>query len=369
MDIEERIRLITAPPIEEVITETDLRELLQEKEHPHAYDGFEPSGLLHLASGLMRALKINDLLDAGCDFTLLLADYHAVLNDKMGGDLEAIRRAGEYFIEGWKACGLDTKKVKVRWASELVADQKYWDTVLKVARNVTTARMTRCTTIMGREESELKHVSQFFYPAMQVADIFYLDVDICQLGMDQRRANMLARELSPKLGFKRRKPVCVHHHMLAGMQGPMAMGSEFDEDKKISSEIANKMSKSKPHTSIFIHDTPEEIQEKLSKAFCPQGTAEGNPVLELAKYLVFKTAGKSGFTIERPEKYGGNLNFNEYLELEQAYTSNSLHPQDLKRAVAEHLVKVLEPVRAHFEKDKKASELLEFMTEHANITR
>ena len=34
---------------------------------------------------------------------------------------------------------------------------------------------------------------------MQVTDIFHMDVDICQLGMDQRRANMLARDVAEKL--------------------------------------------------------------------------------------------------------------------------------------------------------------------------
>jgi len=366
-NIDERIRLITSPPIEEVITIEELRELLSEKKHPHAYDGFEPSGLLHLASGLMRALKIKDLLDAGCEFTLLLADYHAVLNNKMGGDLAAIRRAGEYFIEGWKACGLDTSRVKVRWASDLISDPKYWETVIKVASNVTVARMTRCTTIMGREESELRHVSQLLYPAMQVADIFYLDVDICQLGLDQRRANMLARELAPTLFPGRRKPVCVHHHMLSGLKGPSAMGSEFDEDEAISAQISGKMSKSKPQTSVFIHDSPSVIKEKISQAFCPEKSVEGNAVLELAKYIVFKTT--NDFTIERPEKYGGNASFQNYEELESAFVSGKLHPQDLKNAVSGHLVEVLEPVRAHFEKDSRAAELLEFMTQHAKITR
>jgi len=44
-------------------------------------------------------------------------------------------------------------------------------------------------------------VSDFLYTPMQVADIFHLDVKICQLGMDQRKANVVAREIGERLGY------------------------------------------------------------------------------------------------------------------------------------------------------------------------
>ena len=121
MDLEKRISLITKEPIEEVITQEDLRKLLETKEKPFAYDGFEPSGLLHLGSGILRAIKIQDLLEAKVGFILWIADWFGWLNNKMGGDLKLIQKAGEYMIEGWKACGVDTKKIK---ESEIKIGQK-----------------------------------------------------------------------------------------------------------------------------------------------------------------------------------------------------------------------------------------------------
>ena len=53
---------------------------------------------------------------------------------------------------------------------------------------------------------------------MQVADIFMLGAKITQLGMDQRKVNMLAREVGPMLGYW--KPVVVSHHMLMGLSKP-----------------------------------------------------------------------------------------------------------------------------------------------------
>ena len=82
MDLERKMDLIRKPPTEEIITEEDLRELLQTKDHPVAYDGFETSGLLHMGSGVLRAIKIQDMLDADCDFILWVADWFAYINNK-----------------------------------------------------------------------------------------------------------------------------------------------------------------------------------------------------------------------------------------------------------------------------------------------
>ena len=89
---------------------------------------------------------------------------------------------------------------------------------MQIARNSTVQRIVRCSQIMGRKESEQLSAAQIFYPCMQCADIFHLKADITQLGMDQRKVNILAREVGPKLGFG--KPVVVSHHMLMGLGEP-----------------------------------------------------------------------------------------------------------------------------------------------------
>ena len=335
MDIEEKIKLITRTPTEEVITLEELKQLLETKASPVAYDGFEPSGMAHIGTGLMRAQKIKDLQKAGVDFILYLADWHAMINNKMNGDLEKIRKAGEYLVKVWETLGVDTKKIKVKWASDFVGDPEYWKKVIQVSKNTTMKRMMRAITIMGRKEGELTDSAQVIYPAMQVADIFQMDIDICQLGMDQRKANMLAREIAPKLGYK--KPVVISHHLIMGLQGPQRM------------EMDAKMSKSKPDSSILVHDSPEEIQRKISKAYCPEKQAEGNPIMEYARYIIFRGEEKQ-IIINRPEKFGGNLEINSYEELEKIYSEGKLHPMDLKKMVAEELSEMLKPTREYFEK-------------------
>jgi len=362
LDLESRLNLIRGVG-EEIITEPELRALLEREEHPSAYDGFEPSGPANIAFGVLRAVNIEDLQKAGVRFKLWIADWFAWLNGKMGGDLDTIHEVGKYFIEVWKAAGVDVSKVEIKWTSDAVRSDEYWKKVITVAQNVTLSRSRRAISIMGRTSKELVQTSQLFYPMMQVADIFWLDVDICQLGLDQRRANILAREVAEKLKWKR--PVAVHHHMLMGLEGAKEPDG-YDENKAFDSQISSKMSKSKPETSVFVHDDRETILRKIGGAYCPPKVVEGNPVMEYSRYMVFKRL--KSLTIERPDKYGGTVEFTSYGELEAAFRAGSLHPADLKRGVAESLDRIVSPIREHFEKDPSARRLYEEV-KGARVTR
>ena len=345
---------------EEIVTRDELRKLLEEKKHPVAYDGFEPSGLAHLPFGLFRPLLIEDLQKAGIKFKLFIADWHAWVNNKMGGDLEKIQMVGNYFKEVWKAAGV--KDVEYVWASDIAARSEYWKKVILIAKHTTVQRATRALTIMGRKEGELKETAQYFYPMMQTADIFELEADICQLGLDQRRANMLAREVGPKLGWW--SPGIVSHHMLMGLEG-VKQPDGFETNEKMDTEISSKMSKSKPSTAIFMHDTAEEIKAKMNTAFCPAKIVENNPVLEYCKYLVFRKFDK--IKVERSDKFGGNITFDSYNELQTAFANGELHPMDLKNTAAVYIDKMIAPIRKHFESGK-ANELYEFVRKQ-HVTR
>lgn len=363
MDVERRLELIMRPPTEEVITPQELRQLLETNEKPIAYDGFEPSGLAHIPFAILRAIKLQDMLEAGCRFKLLLADWHAMINRKMGGDLEKIKNVGRYLIEVWKAAGIDINRVELVWASDVASDRDYWKLVISVAKEVTLKRLLRCLPIMGRQEAELSEAAQLFYPAMQVADIFYMKVDICQLGLDQRRANILAREIGPKIGLW--KPVAVHHHMLMGLSGPVeAMG--MDDDYQIDIQISSKMSKSKPETSIYVHDTREIIEKKIRDAYCPPREIKHNPIVEYCKYIIFPKLGK--LYIQRPSKYGGDILYENFDQLKKDYEEGKLHPLDLKIAVADALDRILDPIRRYFENNKEAKELYKLVLSY-EITR
>jgi tyrosyl-tRNA synthetase len=359
MDINERLRLIKEVG-EEIVTDEELLELLNAKKTFIAYDGFEPSGQIHIAQGILRAINVNKMIKAGAHFKMWVADWFGFLNNKMGGDLSKIRVVGEYFIEVWKASGMDLEHVEFVWTSEFIKEHpEYWETVMKLSMNSTVQRVLRCGQIMGREESLSNPAAQVLYPLMQASDIHHLEADIAQLGMDQRKVNMLAREVFPKLGYK--KPISISHHMLMGLQQPV---SEEKDTKDRAIEL--KMSKSKPDTAIFMTDTEKDIQRKMGKAWCPEKQVAENPIMEYYRYIIFEKF--DTVEIKRPEKFGGDLVIKGYDELVLLYSEGKIHPMDLKNTCAVYINKLVQPVREHFENDPRAKKLKE-QVESFQITR
>jgi tyrosyl-tRNA synthetase len=146
--------------------------------------------------------------------------------------------------------------------------------------------------------------------------------------------------------------------MLIGLQGEK-QPEGYDENWAVDREIASKMSKSKPETSIFVHDSTDDIIRKMNSAYCPPKVLEGNVPIEYSKYIVFRKM--KSFRIERPSKYGGTIEFASFPELERAFSSGDLHPADLKQGVAEALDEIISPIRSHFEKDPTARRLYDLV--------
>ncbi len=345
MDLEERL-LLVKKNTQEILTEEELRECLETKTRPRAYWGFECSGFLHLGNGLLCGSKIIDLVDAGFDFTIFLADWHSWINNKLGGDMENIRTGGEYFKHAFTALGVDPSKVTYRWASDIVESKQYWEKVIRVAKNISLQRVMRALPIMGREMSRAEiETAWLYYPCMQAADIFEMDLDCACAGIDQRKAHILAREAAHILN--RKKPVCIHTPLLMGLEEPKKSKKQFDEDAGLNAEIRSKMSKSVPASSIFIHDPPEEISKKIHAAFCPLKEAERNPILEISKHIIFGRVKE--LTLDREQEHGGKISFDNYSDLEAAYKAGKIHPLDLKKGVADALIEILSPVRDYFD--------------------
>ncbi len=332
MELEERISLVTRGS-SEVLMADELRRLLETKEHPKAYIGYEPSGPFTIGQ-LVTIAKILDLERAGFEVTVFLADWHAFINDKLGGSMERIVAAGDEMQRVIRALGAGPG-VQFRWASELVGSKDYWSRVIRSAKAMSMARVRRAMTIMGRSEADADMDSaKLYYPAMQVADIFELGVDLAYGGMDQRRAHVLAREVAAKYGWP--TPVALHTPLISSLKG----GGRMNADD--AGLMEKKMSKSDASSAIYATDTPETVRARIQSAFCPAKEVEGNPVLELAVHLVLPSQGK--IILDRPEKHGGRREFLSTTELLNEWTEGKVHPLDLKAAVTSGIIEVLRPV-------------------------
>jgi len=324
MDAKKRLELIKRNVVE-IVGEEELKKLLKSKKQISVYHGFEPSGQgIHIGYiiGLNKHL---DFQKAGLRLKILLADLHAFLNEK--ASLAKIEHLAELYKEYMLAWGLDPKKTEFISGTDFQLGHDYILDVLKLSLMVRMARAKRSMSIIGRAEPD-PHIAQVLYPLMQAADAKYLGVDIAFGDMAQRKIHMLMKETLPRLNYK--APIAIHHEDMVGLTG-------------------GKMSSSIPGSLIMLDESPSEIKKKINKAFCPEKKIKNNPILQICKYIIFPKQGK--IKIKRDKKYGGDIEFRDYRKLEKAY-SERLHPLDLKNAVAESLIKILEPVRKYMSKKR-----------------
>ncbi|MBO8182391.1 MAG: tyrosine--tRNA ligase [Archaeoglobus sp.] len=307
----------------EIVTEEEMIKILETKK-PKAYVGYEPSGEIHLGH-MMTVNKLMDLQEAGVDIVVLLADVHAYLNEK--GDFDEIREVAEYNRRAFIALGLEEDKAEFVLGSEFQLERDYVLDVLKMARLTTVNRARRSMDEVSRRKED-PVVSQMIYPLMQALDIAHLEVDFAVGGIDQRKIHMLARENLPKLGYP--SPVCLHTPILLGLDG-------------------EKMSSSKGNY-ISVRDSPEVVNQKIRKAFCPEKQLEDNPIIQIAQYHIFPRFDK--FVVERPAKFGGDVEYETFEELSKDYAAGNLHPMDLKLSIANYLNKLLENTRRRLEESE-----------------
>ena len=334
MDVTEKVELIKRSPTKEIVKdEAELIELLNTNSKSKHYIGLEISGFLHLGSLISTGFKINDFIKAGIDCTVFLADWHTLINDKLGGNLETISKVAKYYADAFR---LVCPGVNIVMGTELYDSRKeYWSELVGITKHMTLKRTMRTLDIMGRKEEDEKiDLAKLLYPPMQAADIHSLDLDIVHAGMDQRKIHMLVREIFPKMKWK--VPVAVHHSLLPGLTQPNP-----DEVER-AGEVA-KMSKSNPDSGIFIHNSDDEIRKKIRKGWCEEGLTDNNPILEFARQVVFHEY--DSISVERPEKFGGNITYNSYQELESDFAQKNLHPGDLKNTVGEYMVKIIGSIR------------------------
>ena len=334
MDVHQRYEIIMSIT-EECVTKLDLYEKLSKEKEIICYDGFEPSGKMHIAQGLMRCLNTNKLTKAGCKFKFWIADWYAYMNNKFNKDMDKIQNAGKLMIEIWKACNMDMNNVEFIWSSEEIKKNSilYWSLVLDISTKFNLNRIVKCTEIMGRNNQDNLLSSQVFYPIMQCADILYLNIDICSLGCDQRKVNMLSREYCDKVKSKT-KPVILSHTMILGLNGK------------------NKMSKSDPNNCIFMDDSESDVENKIYMAFCQPDKVNDNPIFQYLQFIIFPY-----FNDLVLESNNDEIKYSSYTKLCQDYLEGKIKPIDVKKMVIKYINIALHPVREYFQKNKKADKL------------
>lgn len=305
--------------VAELVTEKEFEELLKKKKNPVVYCGYEPSGPMHLGH-FVTVTKLIDLQKAGFKVKFLIADIHALLNRK--GSEGEIKKEIERWKKTVKAIGL---KAEVILGSSYQFKPEYQMDVMALAQNSTIQRGLRSMQEIARDV-ENATISQLWYPLMQVADIKYLQADVALGGMEQRKVHMIGKDMAKVINYNF---VALHTPLITSLKGP-----------------GEKMSKSLPGSGIAVTDSKEEIDKSIKGAYCPEMVIEENPVLQIMNYIVFPRFEQ--IEIKRDKKFGGDVKFKNYNELEEVYTSGKLHPLDLKKACAEYLEEIIAPIRKNY---------------------
>ena len=266
--------------------------------------------------------------------------------------MEAIQVTAKYMEETFLALlgnpevGEGPGQVRFLWASKLMEDGDYWARVLRCSKGVTLARVRKTFTIMGRDESSSDNdLSRFYYPAMQAADIFELDIDVAIGGMDQRKAHMYMRDVAEK--WKWKKATCLHTPIISSLKSSGARMESFD----------HKMSKSDPNSALLLHDPVERIKKKMRKAYLDPED-DNSPIYELIQDIILPEFGK--VVVTPNPKFGDPSTWESLEDFKSAVKDGTLHPLDAKFGVADGIASGLAEVTNHFEQNP---ELLDAVTD------
>lgn len=332
MTPEEKFRIIKRNT-EEIVTDDELKELLRTKKTPAVYLGTAITGRPHIGY-FVWVLKLADFLKAGFKVKLLLADLHGALDQTPWDLLDKRYKYYQTIIpDMFETIGANIKNFEIVKGSDFEKNKDYFYDLLRMSTysSVHDAKKAGSEVVKQADNPKL---AGLIYPLMQALDEEYLKVDIQCGGVDQRKIFMFAREYLPKIGYKPRIEVMT----------PLIPGL-----------IGEKMSASKEESKIDLLDSDEIVRNKLQKAFCPAGVVEENGVLAFLKHviMVINEDKKQDFVVKRAEKFGGDKSYSSYDDIENEFVNKKLHPEDLKKAVAEEIISLLKPVKKELDKKLK----------------
>lgn len=361
VSIDDKYNLITRNVAEILGDPLEIKKIIA-KRPLKLYFGTAPTNPPHIGY-FVPILKIADYLEAGCDVTILLADLHAVL-DNMKSNFEQIVNRTKFYkiilVEMLLLLKADISKLKFINGTDFQLSREYTIDMYR-ANTFVTVNNAKHAGAEVVKQTEFPLMSGLLYPTLQCLDIEYLKCDVHSCGMDQRKINVYSKNLLPKLGYK--EGFYFMTKMVTGLrmakkdasqgideeQNVEIMSSNNEDSKKgKEQQIEEKMSSSNKNSKIDILDSPGIIKKKINSCYCLLGDIEDNcliTILEDVLFPILKRLGDNIFTINRPEKYGGKMVFENIIEVKKSFIEKTLHPIDLKLGISELISSILEPLR------------------------
>ncbi|KAL6238556.1 hypothetical protein BDW75DRAFT_237232 [Aspergillus navahoensis] len=332
-----RFDLITEN-LAETLNPEIIESILAEGRNPRIYWGTATTGRPHTGY-FVAAIKIAQLLAAGCEVVVLLADIHAFL-DNLKAPLELVENRAKYYAKVIKAIlesvGVPTEKLEFVLGSSYQKTPEYTMDVYKLSSLVSEHDAKKAGAEIVKQSANAP-LSGLLYSILQVLDEEHLKVDAQLGGMDQRKLFAAAVEWLPKIGYRKRAHLVTP--MVAGLSG-------------------GKMSSSVQDSKIDLLDGPDVIQKKIRKAEAAPKVVEDNGVIAMVEYVLLPAAGLKGkkeFVVERRD--AEPLVYTDIAKLKEDYANDILTPQALKPAVTAALTGLMAPIQAAYQASPEWQEI------------
>lgn len=298
-----------------------------------AYIGFAPTGQIHLGY-LLPCMKIRDLTLANCRVAIMLADIHAILDERKTPS-HLIQSRTEYYEAVLKqillTLGANLNLIKFVRGSEFQFSPSYTMDVWDLASRVTISAAKKAGTEVVKQTKDPK-LGSAMYPLMQAVDEKYVG----KIAFDQ--------EVDIELGgLDQRKIFCFSHDQtgsaISYLMNPIVSLTKNGNKSGNCNEFFGKMSATDPNGKINFTDSKEVIEGKIKKAFCADGDANCG-LMKLMACVFFSIHDVISLTNDDRE-----IVYTSYQEFENDFQTGVFNAIHLKRTIANLIYKLIVPIQ------------------------
>jgi tryptophanyl-tRNA synthetase len=293
--------------------------------------GIRPTGFLHLGSyfgALQNYVKMQD--NYPCFF--MVADMHSLTTHP---DTSALKGNVLQVISEYIACGLDPDKVALYCQSQVFETGELYLFLNMMAYK---GELEKTVTFKekARKQPENVNAGLLTYPVLQAADILLHRASLVPVGKDQEQHLEMSRTFAKRFNHR------------YGEIFPEPKAFNFGEAlvKVPSLDGTGKMSKSENQlATLFLGDSDELIRSKVMKA-----KTDGGPVE--------KNSEKPGYISNLFLLMGLVSTADSVQHFEDAYNGCTIRYGDMKKQMAEDMVKFIAPIRERAEKIRRDEKYL-----------
>lgn len=285
--------------------------------------GIRPTGNLHLGNyfGALRNF-VEMQNEYNCFF--FIADYHSLTTHPTPENIQGNVRS---VLAQYLACGLDPEKATIYIQSDVPEVAELY---LYLNMNAYIGELERCTSFKDkiRQQPENVNAGLLTYPTLMAADILIHKADFVPVGKDQEQHLEMARTFGGRF-----------NRMYGKEYFPEPQAFNFGRElvKIPALNGTGKMGKSEGEDStIFLTDTPKQIEKKVKRAVTDAGPTEPNSPMPEPVANLFQLMN----VVSRPEVV-------EFFT--KKYNDCSIRYGDLKKQLAEDMIAFVNPIREKIE--------------------